>query len=350
MKQLYATVVWVMLLFGSVSLRAYDVVSYPDSLRADSVSDPEWYVAPVIPASLRAPMLTQAAAATCKADSVLTFNIDSVLTEVTTYAYDHAGHTTCTTVWACAADGTRTGVSKNEYGFTGSTQTMTAVYVWDNTINNWKGTEKHEYTYAGGKMTSNTSSLWLNSEWVADQRYTYKYDASGREIEYFELKRNTTTNKLDSVNGFVKAWTNDLQTLEAMYNTYSNGHWTAGTKKEWSFDAEGVQTMYAYYASMANGQFVGSSKEEWGYTDGTLTKHAKYVWANGGWVGSQKDEWTFDEAGHQVLHHKYGWANADWSLTLKEENEYDGNNNLIRVENYSYANGVPTGTKKEITS
>ena len=113
------------------------VLSYVVAWGSDTLSHvPLWYVAPEIPASLRAPMRATAAAS-CKADSVLTFNIDSILTEVTTYAYDNAGHTTCTTVWSCAADGSRTGKSKNEYGFTGSTQTMTAVYAWDNAANTW---------------------------------------------------------------------------------------------------------------------------------------------------------------------------------------------------------------------
>ena len=121
---------------------------------------PDWYVAPVIPAPLRAPKHAPAAAA-CLADSVLTFNIDSVLTEVTVYGYDAAGHTTSATVWTCSADGLRTGKSKNEYGYTGATQTMTAVYEWNAEAADWKGTEKHEYTYAGGRMTSNTSSKFL---------------------------------------------------------------------------------------------------------------------------------------------------------------------------------------------
>ena len=309
---------------------------------------PDWYVAPVIPAPLRAPKHAPAAAA-CLADSVLTFNIDSVLTEVTVYGYDAAGHTTSATVWTCSADGLRTGKNKNEYGYTGATQTMTAVYEWNAEAADWKGTEKHEYTYAGGRMTSNTSSLWLNGAWVADQRYVYAYDAAGNQTDYFELKRNTATNKLDSVKGWVRAWENGLQTLDAQYTAYANGKWTAGTKNEWAFDAEGTQTMKADY-TISNGKWVGTSKEEWGYTAGTLTMHATYGgWADYGWVGSQKEEWTFDGDGRTTLYVKYGWAAADWTPALQEENEYDGDI-LVRVENYTWTAGTKTGTKKELWS
>ena len=310
-------------------------------------ADPEWYVAPVIPVSLRAPKRATAAAASCNVDSILTFNIDSVLTEITAYAYDEAGRTTYTTVWTCNSDGSRVGKSRNEYGYTGSTQTMTAVYTWDNTLNDWIGAEKHEYTYAGGRMTSSTLSVWLNGAWMADKRYTYKYDAAGRQIEYFEYNRNTKTNALQPVKGWEQAWFSDeILTLDAKYTSFTNGAWNGGTKKEWKYNADTVVTMYAYYGSIANGKWVGSSKEEWEYTNDTLTMHADYGWANGDWAGSQKEEWTYDNSGRQTLYRKYGWAVSDWALSLKEENEYEGAN-LIRIENYSYANGVAIGERKE---
>ena len=142
MKQPYVIMVWMMLLLSSVSSWAYDVVSESDTLRTDSISEPEWYVAPVIPASLRAPMRTSAAAASCKTDSVLTFNVDSVLTDVTVYEYDEAGRTVGTLVWTCNTDGSRVGKSRTEDRYDASgTKTMTATYVWDNMTNDWKGKE-----------------------------------------------------------------------------------------------------------------------------------------------------------------------------------------------------------------
>ena len=218
-----------------------------------------------------------------------------------------------------------TGKSKNEYAFDAAgTQTMTAVYIWDGAANDWKGTEKYEYVYktftGEKKMISNTSLVWLNGAWVADQRFTYDYDASLREISYFEYRRNTSTNELQPVKGREQSWTDDLQTLEVLYTAYTNGKWTAGTKKEWAFDGNGTQTMYATYTI-----------------------------SNGAWVGSSKETWAYNTSSKLTLHEKYGWANG-WSLSLKEESEYDANNNLIRVENYSYANGVATGLKYETTT
>ena len=62
---------------------AVDVSRSRDIETSDVVSDdvdsvPEWYVPAEIPEALRSPMRTAAAA--CLTDSVLTFNIDSVLT------------------------------------------------------------------------------------------------------------------------------------------------------------------------------------------------------------------------------------------------------------------------------
>ncbi len=384
-----------------------DTLAIPsaDSLNAD----PEWYVAPVIPVSLRAPKRAPAAAASCtRVEAIQTFNIDSVLTEGTYYEYDAKGNVISTTVWTYNPDGTMTGKSKNEYAFDAAgTQTMTAVYIWDGAANDWKGTEKYEYvykTFAGEKkMTSNTSSVWLNGAWVADQRFTYDYDASLREISYFEYRRNTSTNELQPVKGREQSWTNDLQTLEALYTAYANGKWTAGTKKEWAFDGNGTQTMYATY-TISNGAWVGSSKETWAYnTSSKLTLHEKYGWAgnnwsitlqenttydasgnttlienyswsngiktgtkkeqysfdggkpvltmvyawsNGAWVGSSKEVWNYNTSSKLTLHEKYGWANNDWSLTLQEKTVYSGAN-ITLIENYTWSNGVKTGTKKE---
>ena len=143
----------------------------PDSLASDTLISntyPAWHVAPEIPLSLRAPQRAKAAA-NCPLDSILTFNIDSVLVECTIYGYDAAGHVCNQEVWTVNADGSRVGKEKYEYAYTGSTQTMTAVYAWDNTANAWKGTEKSEFTYSGGKMTSKTLFVWLNAAWVADK-------------------------------------------------------------------------------------------------------------------------------------------------------------------------------------
>ncbi len=384
-----------------------DTLAIPsaDSLNAD----PEWYVVPEIPVSLRAPKRAAAAAASCtRVEAIQTFNIDSVLTEGTYYEYDAKGNVISTTVWTYNPDGTMTGKSKNEYAFDAAgTQTMTAVYIWDGAANDWKGTEKYEYvykTFAGEKkMTSSTSSVWLNGAWVADQRFTYDYDASLREISYFEYRRNTSTNELQPVKGREQSWTDDLQTLEALYTAYANGKWTAGTKKEWAFDGNGTQTMYATY-TISNGAWVGSSKETWAYnTSSKLTLHEKYGWAgndwsitlqenttydasgnttlienyfwsngiktgtkkeqysfdggkpvltrvyawsNGAWIGSSKEVWNYNASSKLTLHEKYGWANNDWSLTLQEKTVYSGAN-ITLIENYTWSNGVKTGTKKE---
>ena len=382
-----------------------------DTLVSDSV--PEWYVAPEIPLFLRAPKHT--AAAKCMLDSIMTFDIDSVLVECTCYEYDNAGRTINQEVWTYNPDGSRIGKSKNEYCYSSSgDQTCTAVYTWDNTANTWKGTERFEYVYKSfsgqKKLISSTSLIWINGAWVADKRYTYDYDAAVREIEYFEYRRNTTTNELEPYKGRIQTWIDDtLKSLEEQYTTYSNGAWNAGTKKEWAYDADGRQTLYTYYGTITNGNWVGSSKETWEYggPEGQQTKYEKYgwynndwsitkrdisgfdadgrqilvenytgangvitgvkkeeytfdvngiktmtvayAWSNGDWIGALKETWLYGgPSGQLTLHEQFAWS-TDWSKTLKEETEYSGAN-IVRIENYTYANGVTTGTKKEITT
>ena len=154
MKQLYAIMVWMMLLTGGFSSWAHEVTSdslilLSDSLESDTLNlDPEWYVAPVIPASLRAPMRANAATSCTRVEAIQSFNIDSVLVEGTYYEYDAKGNVISTTVWTYAPDGTMTGKSKNEYAFDAAdTQTMTAVYIGEVAANDWKATEKYDYLY-----------------------------------------------------------------------------------------------------------------------------------------------------------------------------------------------------------
>ena len=61
------------------------LVNEEEVLAADTMvnNDPEWYVAPGIPRSLRAPK--RATAQNCIVDSILSFNVDSILIETTHY-------------------------------------------------------------------------------------------------------------------------------------------------------------------------------------------------------------------------------------------------------------------------
>ena len=67
------TAILMAVLFVAMPAYAQDSLAY-----VQEENTPDWYVEPVIPAPLRAPR--HAPAAACLADSVLTFNIDSVLT------------------------------------------------------------------------------------------------------------------------------------------------------------------------------------------------------------------------------------------------------------------------------
>lgn len=328
------------------------IVDYPtiDALAAavDTIAGdttPEWYVKPEIPVALRAPK--HATAAGCPVDSILTFNIDSVLVECTLFGYDAAGHTINQEVWTVNSDGSRVGKTKNEYGYTGSKQTMTAVYEWDAAAKAWKGTERYEYTYKGSQMTSKTTFIWLNANWVADEKYTYAYDAAGREIEYYEYKRNTTTNQLEKTKGRIQEWYNaTTKTLEIQYTAFANNEPTQGTWTEQHFDANGNKTLEMNYPSMVNGKWVGSSKEEWAYADSLLILNAKYAWGETYWVGTYKEEWGYTDS-VLTMNAKYAWGETDWVGTSKEEWGYT-DEVLTMNAHYDWKDGAWSGTLKEV--
>ncbi len=338
---------------------------------------PEWYVAPVIPAAKRAPKRATMAV-NCPTDSVLTFNVDSVLVEVASYDYDDAGNVIRSIKWACEPDGKRVGTFKEEYGFDANgTQVMTAVYAWDNTINDWRGTEKSEFVYDNeDRIVSNTEYTWLNNAWVPQTKYTYTYDSEGREAEFYTYSRNKNTNQLEYSKAHLQQWDDaGRKIMDVQYTAYSNGGWSAGTKTEWTYDANGNQTEYVYYASIANHNWVGSmrelweynaagkktmytkyswansawvgeSKEEWQYAGSTLTLNAKYVWSNGAWVGSAKEVWEYT-SNNLTLHEKFAWAANDWAGTEREQWTYtSGKKTLYQKDVWS--NGAWVGVAKEV--
>ena len=322
-----------------------------DTMVADTIvadPDPEWYVAPIsydsVVARFKAPRRT--AAANCPIDSIRIFNVDSVLTAVTVYEY---GDTTRTIEWTVKPDGTRIGQSKQEDANTTLT-TYTATYDWDNKTNDWKGTNREDNVFnEAHKNISRTIYTWINNAWIPQTRYTYDYDEAGRQKEILTYTRNTSTNELILSKGIYYTWYNSSKkTLEINYTAHNGSDWSAGTKKEYAYDANGNQIKYIYYSSLSNGNWVGSTHETWIYnTSNKKTNYEKQTWSNGNWVNSSKELWEFDAAGKLTLHEKYAGPNSEWIITLREIKGYDtaGNNNFI--ENYSFTNGVKKGTNKE---
>ncbi len=336
---------------------------------------PEWYVAPVIPETKRAPK--HAKAAKCSLDSTLSFDVDSVLVEVSEFKYDDADRVTSETVYACNPDGSRVGTFKEDYGFDANgTQVMTAVYEWVSASSKWKGTEKMEFAYDGEQMIQRIDYAWVSEAWVADKKNTWKYDDQERVPEYHEYTRDKNTNQLVDSKARIQEWdAEDRQITDIQYTAYSNGAWTAGTKKEWGYDTNGNKTKYIYYAGLTNGNWgatgstrelwtydgsntktkyekytwsngwVGSQKDEWGYTDGKQTMYAKYAWSNGDWVGVSKEEWNYT-AGKQTLYAKYTWQNGAWVGVSKEEWEYTSGKDK-RHEKFTWSNGAWQTTERE---
>ena len=316
------------------------IVSAPDTVTEEP--DPEWYVAPLVRESLRAPR--RAAAATCDIDSIQTYNVDSVLESVAVYEY---GDTTRTMTWTVNSDGTRIGTGRTEEGTNGNT-TFTATYAWDNATGTWKGTTKEEHTFTGSKEMLRTTYDWVNNAWTPLTQYTWVYDATGRETEYTTYTRNTSSNELILSQQRLREYNAvGKTTLDIQYTAHNGTTWSAGTKKEYDYDNAGNQIEYTYYSSLSNGNWVRSTHEIWTYTSGKKTLYEKYTWSNGNWVGSTKEIWTFNASGKQILHEKFGWSNGDWAISLQENAGYDNAGNNTLVENYTITSGTWKGSKKE---
>ncbi|MBR6018327.1 MAG: hypothetical protein IK073_06870 [Paludibacteraceae bacterium] len=345
MKRLSAILILVTQLLSSVSLWANELVFdtdtlMTDTLSVDTISDPEWYVAPVNPEVLRAPMRS-AAAASCPTDSIFIFNIDSVLTEVTIFAYDDAGHTISEVVWTVNADGSRVGKTKKEDRYEGSIQVMTSTYVWDNTTSNWIGNAKTEYEFTDGKNTATTVFDWLNGAWSAVSKQTYVYDAAGRETEYTTYARNAA-GQLEHGQRREKTYSAAGQLiLDVLYGSYANGAWVGSSKFVYDYNTSGAQTLYEYYSSYSNGAWVGSTKNVYNYdAAGNKVLEEKYSgMTNGVWKGSSKYTATFNAQKKETEHIAYKWNNTSkiWQNNTRITNAYDGDN-VMDNATYTWSN------------
>ena len=347
------------------------IVSAPDTVTEEP--DPEWYVLPLVREPLRAPK--RMSAASCDIDSIQTYNADSVLESVTVYEY---GDTTRTMTWTVNADGTRYGSSRTEKGTNGNI-TFSATYDWDAVSGTWKGTTKEEHTYAGpgGKETLRTLYDWVNNAWTPLTKYTWTFDADGRETQFTTYERNASGQLAYSKQRIREYNAAGSKTLEIQYTAHNGTEWSAGTKDLWEFNAAKLQTLHEKYTlsnsnwtitlreikgydaagnndlienyALQSNVWKGTKKEEYVFFSASKkTSSIAYTWYNGAWANSTKETWEFNgPSSKQTLHEKYSWANNDWQITLQENTGYDAAGNNTSIENYSYTNGVQKGTKKE---
>ena len=356
----------------SQEIALQDTLLADDSLVVDTImnNDPEWYVAPMEYALVRAPH--RAPAAACPIDSVRTFNVDSVLESVTVYEY---GDTTRTMVWTVNPDGTRFGSSRSEEGTNGNI-TFSASYDWDAVAGDWKGTSKEEHTFAGNKETLRTLYDWQNGAWSANTQYTWVFDAAGRETEYTTYQRDNVGALAYSKQRIREYNTAGKTTLDIQYTAHNGASWSAGTKELWEYNPSNLQTLHEKY-TLANSDWTvtlreikgydaannndlienyalqsnvwkGTKKEEYVFNSAKKkTSSIVYAWSNNAWVGNTKEVWEFNgPSSKQTLHEKYSWIGGNWSITLKENSGYDAAGNNTLIENYTYANGVESGSKK----
>ena len=321
----------------SQEIALQDTLLVDDSLAVDTIvtNDPEWYVAPMTHDLTRAPF--RAPAAACPIDSVRTFNVDSVLESVSVYEY---GDTTRTMIWTVNSDGSRYGSGREESASTASS-TYAATYAWDKTTNDWAGVSREEHYFAAGKDTAWLVYTWVNNAWVVNTKYTYVYDAAGREVEFTTYQRNAA-GQLVYAQRREKTYNGAGQiVLDVQYGSYVNGAWVGSTKYVYDYNASGTQTLYEYYSSCTDGVWNGSIRNVYDFdANGNKVLEEKYSgMTNGEWNGSSKYTASFN-AGKEIERINYKWVSASksWRENVKYAKVYDGEN-LIDDASYVWSNG-----------
>lgn len=350
------------------------VVPAPDTVVVEVNDDPEWYVPPISWDVNFVPRRA-VAASTCLTDSLRTFDVDSVLTEVTWYDYDNAGRTIRTTVWTCNPDGSRVGKSKNEVAFDAAgRQVLSATYDWDNTTNDWHGLSRTEDVFnENGKQESRTIYEWVNNDWLDQTLYTYQYDEANREIEFLTYTR-AANDIFELSNGRIREYnTAGKTTLDIQYSAYANDEPTAGTKKVYVYSDTNQPIEYTYYSDYSNGSWIGSTHEIWSYdANNQKTSYKKELWSSGAWKINNEEYWTYDSDGNNIGLEKYAlkngslagtqkavytflygsqvqtitykWVSGDWVYNIKTIEMVDEDDNIIESCSYSWKNEAWVGT------
>ena len=355
-------------------------VEFADSVLVEEVDtlnlDPEWYVAPLTRDSVRAGKRALVAANACTIDSVLLFDENGNLTYVSVYEY---GDTTRAVTWV-VSNGSRIGETKKEYANDGYTY-YGATFTWNSATNNWMGVSRSDTVYdEAHKNTSRTNYVWINQAWVANEKYTYEYDAAGRVNKYIRFVRNVNTNELQPKESCERVWYSDVKrSLEINYTAYSGETPTAGNKKKWSYDDGGNIIEYYEYKSYVNGNWGGtgsyyeqtawlnankkteylkqvwsngvfenSIKESWHYNGPSQkqTFYEKYRWSNGAWEGSDQDTVKFEEFGtktQQTVHEHYLWSNGSWAISAQDSLWYNESGSKILDVKYTFPGGARQG-------
>jgi hypothetical protein len=112
---------------------------------------------------------------------------------------------------------------------------------------------------------------WSNGQWVGQYRFTYTYDANGKELTF-------------------------------LYEQWSNGQWVGQYRFTYTYDANGKE-LTSLYDKWSNGQWVSDSRTTSTYdAQGNLTLLWHFSWHNSSWTptdfGHASEASVFDGAGN----------------------------------------------------
>lgn len=238
----------------------------------------------------------------------------------------------------------------------------------DKYIREWNGFRRIEYKNEKGKNILVVYSVWLNGQWIDNERITISYDYKGREecnftYTYYdgtwsllqgykyetirEGNKETRSKRTLDVNG---KWSDPYSKVITVYDDFERviERIDDFKKTEYAYDSNGNKTLIVIsYGNADSNKWTPEEKTEYAF-DSANNKilEARYRFNTNRWVGSEKMEAEYDVEGNKTIEIIYRWdsSSGEWYASRRTEFKYDSDGNLI--DNASYDWGYYSGQWK----
>ncbi|MDL2223742.1 DUF3836 domain-containing protein [Bacteroidales bacterium OttesenSCG-928-M06] len=176
------------------------------------------------------------------------------------------------------------------------------IFAWDEENEKWENSEKVEYVYDKGQLTSFSRFMWTEGNWVCNRKSEFT-----QEEEFF---------------------------TEIQY-AFVEGEWLKRTKIEQQYDKKGNLLEDQSFLFLGE-EWTGRSRDFYSYDDNNnLTYHERAIYVATGWNNQSKEEIQYDSEGNIVSEKKYRGFDSEWYETAEDIYVYDDNGDWVRyVEHY----------------
>ena len=248
--------------------------------------------------------------------------------------------------------------TKQEDEWNGSTNTMTAKYSWDKTMQDWVGTSKTEnITTADGYVIKKV----YGKDFVPTTIDSTK-TANGKKVYYAKWTYSGGVWKGNSRE--VYAYEGSYQTLQEKYSSWNNG-WVGSNGNKWVQIWKGGKVWSKVSYNWSSG-WVPSIKDSTEYNGNDITFCVHYKWMGSAWEGdNDKSNYsqTYLSPGQKEWTITLKWENNQWTNFIQTRSIYEGGklkeersqqwNSFtsawqdVKVVTHTWENGVEVFTRTE---